>query len=341
MYLRIFSIKREMNQTKYTNTDLSSISEHEYLSLDEFLDSLGFAKWITITASFVLPIVNLIGLVFCSLSLWIFSQSRFKNPIFFYYRLLTIVYILSLLHNIPAGVLFSPRYYNRNQRIDSYALSVFHIYNGCVSNFLFHYGDVLQVGILLTRMRLFSPLLSKYFTASPKCISLVFVFICLLIDVPLVFTFKVGSLGKYYYFEDSNGGTKRYETFYFMINSDFAMSPFGQIFGFVMSFCLNTLFSLIVGIVLNVISFAQYKFHLNKRRQQTEAINMRLLEIVSVAKIANNLNDQLSEKDKNAREAEKNMLYMVLSLCSISIVSRLVIICCIIYFYFISHFRAV
>jgi hypothetical protein len=320
-----------MNQTTYKNSSIS-----EYLTLDEFLDTLGFSKWITITTSFVLPIVNVIGLVLCSLSLWIFSQSRFKNPTFFYYRLLTIVYILSLFHNIPAGLLFSPRYYNRNQSMNTYATSIFHIYNGCMSNFLFHYGDALQVGILLTRMRLFSPLLSIYFTASPKYISLAFFFICLLIDFPLVFTFKVGSLGKYYY-EDSSG-TKRYETFYFMVNSDFAMSPFGQIFGFVTSFCLNTLFSLIVGIVLNVISFAQYKFHLNKRREQTEAINMRLIEIVNVAKIANNLNDQLSEKDKNARDAEKNMLYMVLSLCSISIVTGLVIICSIPYFLFYYSF---
>jgi hypothetical protein len=90
--------------------------------------------------------------------------------------------------------------------MNTYATSIFHIYNGCMSNFLFHYGDALQVGILLTRMRLFSPLLS------------------------------------------------------------------------------------------------------------------------------------LCEKDKNARDAEKNMLYMVLSLCSISIVTRLVIICSIPYFLFYYSF---
>jgi hypothetical protein len=48
-------------------------------SLDELLDKLGFDKWKTITSFFILSIVNLLGLVFCSLNLWIFSRNFVSN----------------------------------------------------------------------------------------------------------------------------------------------------------------------------------------------------------------------------------------------------------------------
>jgi hypothetical protein len=321
-----------MNNSSYIGNILSSNSSPQNLTLDELLDKLGFEKWKTVTASFILPIVNLIGLVFCSLSLWIFFLNRFKMPIFFYYRLLNVVYILSLLLNIPAGLLYSPRYFNHNQRINSCALAVFNIYYGSIANFLFHYGDVLQMAILLTRMKLFSPTLNSFFTASPKFISIVFFFTCLLIDAPYVFSMQVSSLGKYY-FEDSSG-TKWFETYYFLINSDFAMSPIGQLIEISTTFTLNILCSLIVGIVLNIVSLVQYKSHVKKKRQHNEAINIRLLKICNDFNISNNINDQLSEKDKNGRDAEKNMLYMVLCLCLISIMSRLIIIFFILFFLF-------
>jgi hypothetical protein len=121
---------------------------------------------------------------------------------------------------------------------------------------------------------------------------------------------------------------------YNFVNSDYAMTKLGKFFIIFTAFTLNTLFSLIVVIVLNVIYLVQYKAYLNKKRRLTEAINMRLLKICNNSFMSKNLNDRLSQKDKNERNAEKNMLYMVLCLCSISIMSRLVIIFFILFFLF-------
>ncbi len=50
-------------------------------SLEALLDSLGFKHWMTVTTSFVLPFVSLIGCIFCSPSLfnkW-FSQENYSK----------------------------------------------------------------------------------------------------------------------------------------------------------------------------------------------------------------------------------------------------------------------
>ena len=130
----------------------SSLVESEIPSLDQLLDSLGFDQWKTIIASFVIPIISLIGIFLCLLSVWIFFQKRFKDPVFVYYRLLCIVYIIHLVHNIPFGLLFSPRYF---PQINTYFTSLFLIYYSSASSYLFHFEETLQMAILLTRMKIY------------------------------------------------------------------------------------------------------------------------------------------------------------------------------------------
>ncbi len=138
------------------------------LTTDVFLDALGFNSWLLIISTFVMPVISLIGAILCSLSAFIFLQSKFKDPVFFYYQLLCLVYIVHLIHNIPHGLLFSPRYY---PQMDTYWSSAFQIYYATISGFLYNYEDVLQMAILLTRMKIFSPFIRIHFTASPKILS--------------------------------------------------------------------------------------------------------------------------------------------------------------------------
>ena len=79
------------------------------MSLDELSTALGYYPYKEILATFVLPAINVLGLAFCSLSLFIFNKKKFVHPSFFYYRLLCLVYIIQQVHNIPRGILFSPR----------------------------------------------------------------------------------------------------------------------------------------------------------------------------------------------------------------------------------------
>ncbi len=131
-----------------STNDSSNLSSpiQDIPSLDQLLDKLGFIEWGIVTTTLALPSVSLVGIVFCALSAWIFLQSQFKDPVFFYYRLLCIVYVIHLAHNIPRGLLFTPRYY---PQINTYFTSIYLIYFSNITTFLFHFEETLQMGILL------------------------------------------------------------------------------------------------------------------------------------------------------------------------------------------------
>jgi hypothetical protein len=196
-----------------------------YESLDSLLDSLGFDEWKTVTVSIVMPVIIVLGIVFCSLSAFIFFRRVFIDPIFLYYRLLCLVYVVHLVHNIPLCIIYSPRFF---PRINTRFSGIVQIYNAIFVYFLQHFESTLQMAILLTRMKLYSPFVEKHFSASPRCIALAFFITCLLIDIPFALAFKVNTFGTYFYLDQSN---KRLNgTFYYMDSSDFSLSPFGRVF---------------------------------------------------------------------------------------------------------------
>jgi hypothetical protein len=64
---------------------------------------------------------------------------------------------------------------------------------------MFHFEDTLQIGILLNRMKTFSPFVKRHFNLTPQHTSLVFFIICLVIKIPTFFGFKIVPIGNYYY----------------------------------------------------------------------------------------------------------------------------------------------
>jgi hypothetical protein len=97
------------NQNEIINSSLSLTTKMS--SLDQLLDSLGFNSLKTMTVQIILPSFSFLGIITCSFSFWIFLHKNFKDPVFFYYRLLCLIYIIQLLHNIPLLLFFSPRYF--------------------------------------------------------------------------------------------------------------------------------------------------------------------------------------------------------------------------------------
>jgi hypothetical protein len=231
------------------------------MSLDQLLDSLGFSAWLTITSSFIISSINLIGILLCSLSAYIFYHRKFKDPVFFYYRLLCLIYILHLLHGIPFGPLFSPRYF---PHINTYISSMYLMYYPLMTSFLFHFEDTLQMAILIDRMKIYSPYVSEHFTAKPRQISFVFFLTCIFTDLPTLFSLKIVSLGNYSSTHSLN------DTLYFFDSSDFSLTPFGQMLLGFTSFFLNLFLTLVVGLALNVISVCEYKLYLRQRRQRDQ-----------------------------------------------------------------------
>jgi hypothetical protein len=253
------------------------------------------------------------GACFCSLSTWIFCRPRFKHKSFFYYRLLCLVSIVHLLHGIPYGLVFSPRYV---PMLDMYWTCVFRIYYNFISPLLFHFEDTLQMAILLDRMAIFSPFIKKHFTASPQIISAVFFLTCFLIDLPFAFSLKVAPIGTFSYLIGEN--LQSNVTFYVGVSSDFASSPFGRILVGITSVLLNLSMTLNVGLALNFISVRQYKAYIRNRRP------LQPQETTS----------NLTAKQRSEQKAERNLFVMALTLSSISIGSRIVFACCYFYYFF-------
>jgi hypothetical protein len=115
----------------------------------------------------------------------------------------------------------------------------------------------------------------------------------------------------------------------------------------------NFILSIVVGIILNIVSILKYKSHVRQRRAREKThnrvpnsnhhsvrtvTNLRL-EIKQVNVEASQLYRQrMARKEKNENRAEKNMFYMALTLCSMSIVSRIILIICAIYFILFNSF---
>jgi hypothetical protein len=309
----------------------------------QLLDSLGFSEWLTVMFSFALPSISLLGIILCSMSGWLFFQEKFKDPVFFYYRTLCVIYIIHLVHGIPYGLLFSPRYF---PQINTYVSSTYLIYYQTMSRFIFHFSDTLQIAILLTRIKIFIPFVRKHFNASPQFISLSLFVTCFLIDLPSAFTLKTQSFGMYYLV------SSQMETFYFVSSSEFSLTLVGKIVLGLSNFFLNQLFTLVVGVVLNVVSVFKYKLYLSHKRHDNHE-NQRLpyaLNAQPMVDVVQGVNvlvvvvaarrHEFSLKEKNDRKAESNMFYMALTLCSINICSRILFMICYVCFFFFYSFKS-
>ena len=302
------------------------------VSLDDLVGPLGFDEWKTLITTIILPFLNIIGTTFCSLSLWIFFRRQFVDSIFVYYRHLCIVYILSLLHNIPAFICFSPQLFPGSSY---YFRSLYQYDWGFISAFLFRYGSILEIGILLTRMKIFSPFLKKHFTAPPRVISTLSFLTCLLIDLPLSFMFKIKPVREFFYLDLD--GLKKYNTFFYLTYTEFAESDQGKIILGITYFIFNMFLTLVVGVLLNILSFIQYKRYLRKRWTEFEGYRIRLVnENVDIE--IDERNQRLSQKELNERTAERNMLYMIITLSFISIISRVVFLLSYVFFLFFTQF---
>ncbi len=312
-------------------TENNSSQQLAYLpSLSDFLDSSGFAEWLTITTSFILPLISLVGIFCCMLSFVIFLQRSFKDPSFFYYRLLCFVYTLQLIHGVPYGLLFTPRYF---PRINTYFSSIYLIYYNCVANVLFHFSEVLYMAILLSRMKIFSLFVRSHFSASPQIISFSFFLTCLLIGSSVPFALKINSLGRYF-----DSSQNQHVEFYYFSSSEFSSTPFGQlILGFTV-FILTLLATLVVGVTLNIVALYKYSSYLRERKLR-EVANLRATFNNDEAVINKTIRWQaLTQKEINERKTEKNMFYMAFTLCSVSVVTRCFIMFAFIYYFFFNSF---
>jgi hypothetical protein len=122
-----------------------------------------------------------------------------------------------------------------------------------------------------------------------------------------------------HYYLDSNN-QKQITTFYYLNSSVFSMTSFGKSVLIFTVLFLNQLLTLLVGILLNKLSVYKFKKYLQFKRHIKHETQQQQSEV----------DRELSQKELDEFKAEKNMFIMALFLCTLSILSR-----CLIMFYYV------
>ena len=295
------------------------------MTLVELLDSLGFVQFDVMLYQFGIPIVGFTGVIFCSFSVVIFFNSKFNKPEFDYFKVLSTVYLLNVLLSVAYGFCFTPEFFHN---MDSYKCAVYQSVYIPISVFILHYTGVIEIAILLERMKAFNPLIKKHFVLSPKIVCVLFFLVCNLIGGIFVFFFVPSSGQTYYYFD--HRGVFRQNTFYFVGPSALSASNTGQII-LIVAYTVRDLFTMIVTVTLNVISMVQIKKYCRKKAKITHHLSP-LTQSFAV--------NSISIQQRKMNHFEKNHLLMIIILCFISISSRSVTMLCDIYYLFRADYVA-
>ena len=331
-----------MNSTSTSNTSNSS-SPPPILPIEVLLAYAGFLPFDLITFQFVMPLIGLIGGLFGLLSVCIFFKRDFnQEPIYTYFRLIAMLDLLHLMALIPHGFCFVPRYL---PQMSSYSCITYQLIYIPLSNLCFHYTGVIELAIILDRMKNFSLFVKRYFTFTPRAACLIFLAMCVLINILFAFNYKMQYAGPYSY-TDSHGN-ERVNDLYIILPTEMASSKVG-VSVIIALFVVRDIFTLIVGIGLNVALVTQMKRYVRAKEKRFNANRSPTNFTKTTAKT--NINDNTipmtsqeasgvktadtheTKAKKLSRKSERNLSFMGITLCALSLISRLTIICCNTYF---------
>jgi len=199
--------------------------------LDDLLFSFGYWPISVQTYGIIIPIVALIGCILCTLSLGIFFKKKFSASIYWYFRVITTTNIIQLAFAILYGICFTPKYI---PSMDSYACALVQCAYLPFLAFTSHFVSILEIAVLLERIKIMNPFVKKHFTISPKKMILATFFPCasLISAYTLLYVPYFG--GDFYYF-DSNG-IQRVNSFWFVSTSTLVQSEIGSILTIVFFF---------------------------------------------------------------------------------------------------------
>ena len=312
------------------------------MTIAELLDEYGFLPFDTISFQFGMPLIGATGSLFAFVSIWIFFQKKFNDPLYDYFKVIACINLVHLLAYIPHGFCFTPRYL---PEINSNACMLFQVVYIAVSNFFFHYTGVVEFAIVLDRLKNFSVFVKQHYTYSPRKMCLILLVTCVVINGFLAFAYKPMNAGVYFY-SDQTLGLRKNEL-YIIVPTDLAKSTIGFLVILVI-YIIRDIFTLIIGLVLDMILLLKVKRHLKHRSSRfnfkpSATANLPLRSNTS----PRSPNDVIMENVSNSKlqtrlskQSERNMSLMVFSLCLISGVSRVTMVVCNVFFLVRSDFLA-
>ncbi len=158
IFINLLEKKRKTTSIQMNNTNSNSSIVSQPLPIDVLLSYAGFLPFESITYVFVIPLVGFLGALLCLLSVLIFFRAsspgkEFKNePVYVYFKTISIINLVQLLAFIPNGFCFTPSAIYLPQ-IDMQKCIIFQLVYGPFSNLFFHYTGVLEIIIVLDRMK--------------------------------------------------------------------------------------------------------------------------------------------------------------------------------------------
>jgi hypothetical protein len=283
--------------------NISEIDQNLILNvtLDEYLDSIGNILTIDILYASVITSITLLGTIFSILSIKIFFNGKFTQPFYIYYKIFSIISLLHLFFGFFYSICYSPRFVPQ----DYQPTCVF--YGNMFASFhffCFFYTGLLEVGILIDRIKIFNQKVKTIFKPGPKWISTIFFSISLIIGIMSLFIYKGTDLIWYNYEYVNSTWVLTQHSIYFFDSSDFAQTQIGKIYVDALSIILNVPLLLII-VILNIILV----YLMRKHFRQTIAI-------------FNIQSNKLLQRENTKRKVS----LMAISLCSISIISRTIVL---------------
>jgi len=301
-------------------------SSSNLTNAQDLLISLGYDDFDFIVYQFVMPCVGLIGLILCSLSIWIFfTYKEFEFKMYDYYRFLVIIYWIHLALSIPYALFFTPRYF---QSINTYPWACYQIFYFTFSNFLCHVAGVIEIGILMDREAIFSRFVKTYYKLEPKTNCLIILFTCIVINLECMFVWQT-SLAGYFYYIDNKTGQRIENAYYYGVITNFGLSGIGFALTIAIYFVRDFL-TLIVGLVLNIISGIHLRNYYQTKRFKSKINNLNIAKSAVATTSTNCIISPAVSTDKTNNKAK--LLPMIVMLCCISIVERVILLSCNIYY---------
>jgi len=300
--------------------------------LDDLLFIFGFTPINIYIYEIVIPIIAFIGFILCTLSLWIFFKKKFSASIYWYFRVLTLANSIHLAMAMPYGICFTPKYF---PNMDTYSCVIVQwVYIPLVA-FTSHLVSILEIAILLERIKIMNPFVKKNFSISPKKMILITFFSCATLIPIYALTYVPYDGGDYFYF-DSNG-IKRVNSFWFMSSSTLVQSKYGSILVIAVLF-IKDILTLITTIILNTVSLFELKIFFKKKSLLTGRQNA----IGPIPVQANGDSIRNSDvQNENKNSVKKNHIKLMLFMCLISIVERNIVVLSTVYYLFSTDYIAV
>ena len=302
--------------------NISEIDSNLIFNLSTY-DYIGFSFIPMNDVIYLYPntLVAIIGTILNIFSNIVYFKKEFNSPMFFYFRILSVCYLIQSITGIPYSMCNAVRYVpDASRKLCAYFMT----YNIALASLLTYYESVLEIAIILDRLRTFNNTIKKYLTLSPQMFSLILFVICVLIDLFYMFVFTPEEFVWYNYKDD---GTLERKSVWYVLPSTFAASNIGRIF-IILTYVVREFVTIIctVGFSIFLLNYMRNYFKNKAKMAKKPAVTVAISNVSSTVQ-PNSTAQQSSSKQMS--NAEEKFLQLVIVQCTLTILTRSnFFICC-------------